>query len=527
MKKSIRDKIFSWLTLGSCIGFIWASRWAEVELPVSISRIIDAAGNHAEWRSYAFRLCWIILLIIVAESLYQLARKKYLNQAAHRYRMILVDQVRRREHVILTEKEKAEYISEFNNDIPMVTEEYHGNLLNLMITAATIFFSVQALLRLNVWILFFILVQIALLTLNPVIFRKKMQEKKTGISEARAFYNYTIKNYIEGIHVIRTYLCEQVIRKKTEEASQNVNEAEYRDSRIQMFANLFSMGAGYFCNYLIVITGAVFIGNGSLTVGELLAVLQITDLLANPVTTITYYINAMLAVRPVREKLKHRKEQQNSSLQGSVCEKMQKIQIRDLSLAINGKMVLQKIQLELEHGKKYLLTGENGSGKSTLLKTIFLMFASYQGEILYNGKNVGECDRRSFYTHVTMIFQESYVFPDTLENNISLYGTYSVQETENLISLLGLENLRGRILNQEELSGGERQRIAIARAVIRHPDLLLVDEAASALDTETQKAIEELLLQLPCCVIHISHHNLKTYAGKYDRVLRMEQGILL
>lgn len=195
MKKSIRDKIFSWLTLGSCIVFIWVSRWAEVELPVSISRMIDAAGNHAEWWSYAFRLCWIILLIIVAESLYQLARKKYLNQTAHRYRMILVDQVRRREHVILTEKEKAEYISEFNNDIPMVTEEYHGNLLNLMITAATIVFSVQALLRLNVWILFFILVQIALLTLNPVIFRKKMQERKTGISEARAFYNYTIKNY--------------------------------------------------------------------------------------------------------------------------------------------------------------------------------------------------------------------------------------------------------------------------------------------------------------------------------------------
>ena len=83
--------------------------------------------------------------------------------------------------------------------------------------------------------------------------------------------------------------------------------------------------------------------------------------------------------------------------------------------------------------------------------------------------------------------------------------------------------LCGKTLKNDELSGGERQRIALARAVIRRPDLLLVDEVTSALDRESQYQIEKFLLSLPCCVVHISHHNLEQFSNRYDEIITLQR----
>ena len=296
-------KRYGSLAFWACVLLAVISRWAEVELPLNISRLIDKAGQCSEMCRLAVILGADILLIITAESLLQLVRKKFLNQTAHRYRMTVTGAMLKTRNVIPSETEKAEYISCFNNDIPMITEEYYNNILNIVETAATILFSLRALLTLNFWILLVILTQIVLLALNPVFFRKKMQEQKAQVSSSRSRYNFVIRNYMEGIHLIRTYLCETIMQRKTAQASQSVNQAEYRDTKLQMFANLFSMTAGYLCNYFIVIVGVAFIASGRLTVGSLLAILQITDLLANPITTVSYYINAMIAVKPIKEKL--------------------------------------------------------------------------------------------------------------------------------------------------------------------------------------------------------------------------------
>ena len=507
----------------ACVLLAVISRWAEVELPLNISRLIDKAGQCSEMCRLAVILGADILLIITAESLLQLVRKKFLNQTAHRYRVTVTGAMLKTRNVIPSETEKAEYISCFNNDIPMITEEYYNNILNIVETAATILFSLRALLTLNFWILLVILAQIVLLALNPVFFRKKMQEQKAQVSSSRSRYNFVIRNYMEGIHLIRTYLCETVMQKKTDQASQSVNQAEYRDTKLQMFANLFSMAAGYLCNYFIVIVGVAFIASGRLTVGSLLAILQITDLLANPITTVSYYINAMIAVKPIKEKLERMEKQGTIQTGGAKCKTMDEIRIRNLSFSMNGHRILENLHLDLRKGRKYLLTGENGSGKSTLLKVIFQLFSEYRGEILYNGKDIREYDRASLYSHMTMVFQDSFVFPDTLENNITLYEPYPEQETDRLILLLGLEKFRGKTLKNDELSGGERQRIALARAVIRRPDLLLVDEVTSALDRESQYQIEKFLLSLPCCVVHISHHNLEQFSNRYDEIITLQR----
>ena len=215
-------KRYGSLAFWACVLLAVISRWAEVELPLNISRLVDKAGQCSEMCRLAVILGADILLIITAESLLQLVRKKFLNQTAHRYRVTVTGAMLKTRNVIPSETEKAEYISCFNNDIPMITEEYYNNILNIVETAATILFSLRALLTLNFWILLVILAQIVLLALNPVFFRKKMQEQKAQVSSSRSRYNFVIRNYMEGIHLIRTYLCETVMQKKTDQASQSV-----------------------------------------------------------------------------------------------------------------------------------------------------------------------------------------------------------------------------------------------------------------------------------------------------------------
>ena len=509
-----------------CVILLFIGRWAEVELPLNTSKLIDAATFGKQISELVIALGIDVLLIIITESLLQIAKKKFLNCIAHNYRMDVAKSILKTQNVIPSESSKAEYISCFNNDIPMLVEDYYANILNIIQTIMTLFFSLKALLTLNIWILLLIIIQIILLAINPILFRKGMQERKTQVSSAKSFFNYTLRNYIEGIHIVRTYLCEDVMQKKNAQASQAVNQAEYRDTKLQMLANLFSLTAGYFCNFLIIVMGVLFIVSGKLTAGALLAILQITDLLANPITTVSYYINSMIAVNAIKEKLDQMIAYKPSYSGKIECEKMKKIQVKDLSFRINDHQILKKINLSLVFGKKYLLTGENGSGKSTLLKVLFQLFEGYQGEIFYNDRNIREYDLNSLYSHITMVFQESFIFSDSLENNITLYNEYPKKDLLQLIKILKLEKFQNRTLEIDKLSGGERQRIALARAVIRRPDILLVDEVTSSLDVESQYDIEEFLLNLPCCVVHISHHNYEKYANKYNEILNLDCGAL-
>lgn len=521
----MRKKIFIFY-FAICTVLIIVGGWAEVEFPLNTSRLIDRAIAGDNILELTVILGIDVLLIICTESLLQIAKKKFLNLMAHKYRISITSSMLDEEDVIPSETKKSEYISCFNNDIPMVIEEYYSNVFQIIQTITTVLFSLSALLTLNVRLLFLIILQILLLAINPILFRKGMQDRKKRVSSAKSFFNHTIRNYIEGIHIVRTYLCENIMQKMNAQASLQVNQAEYQDTKLQMFANLFSLTAGYLCNFLIIVVGVLFIVSGELTAGALLAVLQITDLLANPITTVSYYVNSMLSVKPIKEKLDCMTKRIRPFSGTSQCDKMKMIEIKDLSISRKNYQILNKISVTLHYGNKYLLIGENGSGKSTLLKTLFQLFEGYQGEILYNGKNIRECTLESFYSHVTMVFQESYIFPDSLENNITLYHKYPEEDVEWLIERLHLTKFRKKTLNSDELSGGERQRIALARAVIRHPDLLLVDEVTSSLDSKSQHDIEKFILNLPCCVVHISHHNYEKFAENYDEVLYLSNGAL-
>ncbi|MDO5422909.1 MAG: ABC transporter ATP-binding protein [Eubacteriales bacterium] len=510
-----------------CLACLGISRWAEVEMPLNISRLLDAAVQNTGLSRNFLLLLFNILLIIGTESVFQLIKTKWTNQLTSDYRDGIARSILNTEKLSALDAKKGEYISIINNDVPMVINDFYENLLNVFQAVMTIVFSVYALASLNWKILLIICFQILLLAINPVIFQKPMQASKVKLSNARIAYNEKLTGFLEGMHLIKTYLFENVMLNKVKAANEEINAKQYRAAKLQMYANLFSMTAGYFCNFLIIALGVYYIVRKGLTIGAMLAILQITDLLANPVTTITYYINSILAVKPLKEKLDafaKRADEASERKEEVPLTSIKKLCFQHVSLSIGNRKILEDINLELLSGKKYLVIGENGSGKSSLLKVAGQVLDYDEGTITADGVDFRNCEKRSWYKKLSFVFQDSYVFAGSLRDNLTLFQEYSEERIQAMIEIFGLEELDGKGISAGQLSGGEKQRIALARACIREPEFLFLDEATSALDLNSQYQMEEWLLGQPWGMIHVSHHYFEELVKRYDEILFMEDG---
>ena len=208
-----------------------------------------------------------------------------------------------------------------------------------------------------------------------------------------------------------------------------------------------------------------------------------------------------------------------------------KIRVENLSFNYEDKTIFEDVSFKIEKGKKYLLKGASGAGKSTLIKLLSATYDDYKGNIFLDDVDYREIKESSLNEKVSFIYQDVFLFEDTIYNNIALYKDYEavkVVESANKSGLDGLiqkkENGIYEMLleNGKNLSGGERQRISIARAIIKDSEILFVDEATSSLDEELGRMVEDTILSLDSTVIAISHRYYKGITEKYDYVLEIK-----
>lgn len=177
-----------------------------------------------------------------------------------------------------------------------------------------------------------------------------------------------------------------------------------------------------------------------------------------------------------------------------------------VSFAYDEKKVLSDINLEVKKGKVVALVGHSGAGKSTLVDLIPRFYDTTEGAIIIDGVNIKELYMKDLRDLIGVVTQESILFNDSVFNNIAL-GIKNVTEAD-VISAAKMANAHEFITQLEhgyrsnigdrggKLSGGQRQRLTIARAILKNPPILILDEATSALDTESEKLVQDALLQL-------------------------------
>ncbi len=213
------------------------------------------------------------------------------------------------------------------------------------------------------------------------------------------------------------------------------------------------------------------------------------------------------------------------------------IEFLDVSFSYSTSPVLKQINLSIEKGKTVALVGPSGSGKSTMANLVPRFYDPTEGEVLIDGVSLKDYDFNSVREHMGIVTQESILFNDTIFNNIA-FGVSDIDE-EEVIKVAKIANAHEFIMQHKKgyhrligeggtkLSGGQKQRITIARALLKNPSILILDEATSSLDSESemlvQDAINQLMKNRTSIVIA---HRLSTIQNA-DEILVLDKGIIV
>jgi len=210
------------------------------------------------------------------------------------------------------------------------------------------------------------------------------------------------------------------------------------------------------------------------------------------------------------------------------------IELRDVSFAYDSRTVIDHVSLKVPQGSTCAIVGPSGSGKTTLCNLIARFWDVQSGEVLVGGKNVKECTADSLLKHISMVFQNVYLFHDTIENNIRFGNPDATHEQvleaaekarcHDFIMALpqGYETIVGEA--GSTLSGGEKQRISIARAILKNSPIIILDEATSSVDPENEHALLAAIRELTRGKTLISIAHRLTTVRDADQILVVDGG---
>lgn len=435
-------------------------------------------------------------------------------------------------------REVGEIISRFN-DASKIREAISGVVLTMMIDGGMVIIG-GYILYLQSSLLFAVtIIPLIIYGIIVFIFKRKLENinRKTMESNAKVM-SYLIES-INGISTIKANNAEHEVSIETEKKFirfvKNIFYGGYINN-IQI--TLKRLVKGIF-SITILWLGTLQVLRGTISFGELLSFNALLVYFLEPIENI---INlqptvqtAVIAAERLSEilDLKLEKENENKKILPNTLKG--KIEFKNVDFRYgNRNLVLKNINIKINKGQKIALVGESGSGKTTLVKLLMNFYQCEKGELLINEINIQDINIEVLRDKITYVQQETFLFTGTILENL-LLGNQDATYTEvieackkaqihNYISSLPLRYHTVIEENGSNFSGGQRQRLSIARAILRKPEILIMDEATSNLDSTTERAIQNMIQEFgdEVTVIMIAHR-LSTIM-RCDNIYILENG---
>ena len=465
----------------------------------------------------AILLQLILAALSFAESL---CGKVLLRGVTKNLRARVFRGIMRRRPQAFYEKDSAAYLSAVVNDVKIIEENMLVPLLDASSMVALFLATLGILVYLSPLVTGILLVFLLLLFLLPALLGKALERRQTVYSEKLARFTAVANELFGGYAVIRNFAAGPY-------ALVAVNE---------MTAAMISLAS----NIVVVMVAAWLVMRGAITVGTLLALIQLSATFSTPVLLILQNLPKIQGARSVLKKLADFAENEEAWEENRACGATfdEKLTVSDLRFCYTPEQkILKGVDLTLCKGGKIALVGTSGSGKSTLIQLLCGYSAEYTGSIAYDGREVRELGRNDFSRLIALMPQNVTLFDVSLRENITLGAQIAEDFLQEILVRSGVEEFLPALEdglethvgeNGSRLSGGQRQRVALARALVRRAPILILDEGTSAVDQRTALAIERDLLEDPALtLLVITHHLSDELAAHYDAVLEMKNGQLV
>jgi len=428
-----------------------------------------------------------------------------------------------------------------SNDISVIQNALVTIPVALLRQSITLLGALAIILYLNWKLTGLILLILPPLMIFARVFGRRLKVFSEKLQDQVAQAVVVLEEVMSSIKIVKSFTREPYERNRFQEKIETAFERAVDKLKISAFFGPFILGLTFLVSALLIWYGGYQVMQGATTPGELAAFFLYALIIAGPIGTFvrlyTQIQEARGAIQRVYEILDTEPIVQNPENPVSLENITGSIQFENVSFGYQDTGVIHDVSFDVLPGQTVALVGPSGAGKSTIIKLLLRFFDPNSGTIRLDGHDIRTLDRKSFLSQIGLVPQETLLFGGTVRENI-LYGKLDATEAE-LEEAAQKANAHEFITNMEKgydtivgekgtkLSGGERQRIAIARAILKDPKILVLDEATSSLDNRSESLIQEGLETLMAHrTTFIVAHRLSTI-HKADQIIVLDKGCIV
>ena len=365
---------------------------------------------------------------------------------------------------------------------------------------------------------------------------KKLQALQMEVSKSNEEKFGGIKEIIFGSHPIKQSGNEETfINRYLKVLGKNLSTIKESNIKMNVF-NQSMRGVGLLSQLVILSLGALLILKGTVSTGDLIMsmffITSVSDAVGNAIET----YNNIKSTKGVGDKflnmLKSNEELPKGRVLALEAGKVKDgVSVNNFSFAFGDRDIFKNFSYELADGGAYAVIGESGSGKSTFARLLTKELDGYKGEVTVYGQDLNEISEKSLFESVAVVPQEAMIFKDSLFNNITMYDSSIKEDSAEYKEIIKKLNLEGLAKKEKEgtldvlqASGGEKERISIARAMIRKPKILILDEPTTGLDPDNAREVKRIITNLDGVLrLVITHDYDEEYLKKFDGVIFMNE----
>ncbi len=511
--------LFSIISIGMLMPFMQLIFTGKPTLDISSNPVIQSVNdfltNSINTRGKIKTLGYICLLMIsfiILKNLFLYLSYYVLNplknKIVNQLREDLYDKVLRLPIGFFTEKRKGDLMSRMTNDVGEVEGSVVGTLEGWIRDPMTIIVTLTVLFLISVQMTLFILILIPVLGLVIGRITRSLKKHSQNVAHKYGETLSILDETLSGLRVIKAFNIEKILRLKFFRTNEELLNAKNNISFRRDLASPLSevMGVILF-TVVLYYGGRLVLQNQLLEASAFLGYLGIFYNIINPAKALSTSFSNMrkgaAAIDRIEEVLNTPLTVDDNPNGRQLNSFTDKIEFRNVRFAYADTVILDTINLTIQKGKTVALVGSSGAGKSTLADLVPRFHDVTGGEVLIDGINIRDYSLHSVRSLMSIVTQEPILFNDTIANNIAL--AYPEASEEQIIAAAKIANAHEFIVKKEggyqsnigdrgtKLSGGERQRLTIARAVLKNPPILILDEATSSLDTESERLVQDAI----------------------------------
>ena len=499
--------------------FIIISNYFGVQIPMFVQSTVDELFKKTELKNFSD---FLTLMLKIGGFYMFLALMKGVFLFFQRQSIIIMsrlieydlkneiyNQYQRLDYSFFKKNNTGDLMNRITEDVSQV-RMYLGPGVMYTINLAVLFIMVVSqMIQISGKLTFFVLLPLPVMSFLIYKVSNKMNKLSHKVQQEQSNMSTLIQEFFSGIRVIKAFSREGEVKEKF---NTSADEYQKRNMKLVLVNALFMPTITFLIGLstlIVIYTGGIMTYEKSISLGEIVSFIMFVNMLTWPFASVGWVTSIIQRAAASQERINEflREEPEIKNENSSPFHFEGSIEFKNVSYTYDnsGIKAVHNLNFSIQKGDTFAIIGKTGSGKSTILNLIMRQFDTDEGGIWIDNQNIKNINIHDFRKQTGVIPQDVFLFSDTIGNNIKFGIDNNKASEDDLIAITKKAHVYHNIKQFPDqfdtllgergvnLSGGQKQRVSIARALIRKPNLLLMDDCLSAVDTETEEIILENL----------------------------------